>query len=251
MRNYIDEVDSNFSIFFEEVEDSINSVFQENNKNKDDFKESYRRLVSFQAWNSGLLSGLATEKSVDFFREAQNDALTSHALARQGAWRVALMSLRSCIENTLFGLYYVDHPVELKLWEIGKHRLGFTEVVSYLSKHPQFIGFSEQFTGIEMLKSEYSTLSQAVHGSSKLFRVTKEGEIKGLNIVSPSDFGGWQSREKMTVISLNMILLTFFRESLSGASNINLRRAISLAIPEKKFDEIKNKYKIALRKKNQ
>lgn len=251
MKDYIEEVDDNFSTFFDEVEHSVKSVLEENNKNKSKFKESYRRLVSFQAWNSEIISTIATQRSVDFFREAQNDALTSHALARQGAWRVALMSLRSCVENTLFGLYYVDHPVELKLWELGKHRLGFTEVVNYLSKHPQFIGFSEQFTGIEILKTEYATLSQAVHGSSKLFRVTKEGEIQGLNIVSPVDLGKWQAREQMTVISLNMILLTFFKEDLTGASNLNLRKALSLVIPEKNFGRIKKEYKVNLRKANQ
>lgn len=248
MKDYIEEVDNNFNVFFDEVETSVKNVFEENNKNKSKFKASYRRLVSFQAWNSEVISMIASQKSIDFFMEAQNDALTSHALARQGAWRVALMSLRSCIENTLFGLYYVDHPVELKLWELGKHRLGFTEVVNYLSKHPQFIGFSEQFTGIEILKSEYSTLSQAVHGSSKLFRVTKEGGIQGLNIVSPADFGKWQAREQMTVVSLNMILLTFFRENLTGASNLNLRKALSLVIPEKNFIKIKSEYQITLRR---
>ncbi len=248
MQNYIEEVDNNFNVFFQETESNIVSVFEEMNKEKEHFKMSYRRLVSFQAWNSELINKIASDGTQGFFIESQNDVLMSHALARQGAWRVALMSLRSCIENTLFGLYYLDHPVELELWELGRHRLGFTEVLNYLSDHPKFINLPPKIIGIGALKTEYATLSKAVHGSSKLFRVTREGEIKGLNVVSHPDFGSWKCRERLTVTSLNMVLLTFFRDNLIGTSNPNLRKAISLSIPESWFSDIKTTYKVSLKK---
>ena len=34
MKDYIEEVDDNFSTFFDEVEHSVKSVLEENNKNK-------------------------------------------------------------------------------------------------------------------------------------------------------------------------------------------------------------------------
>ncbi|HEW9976968.1 TPA: hypothetical protein VGT13_003970 [Shewanella algae] len=242
----VKEIDANFDSFFDEVQVNLEQVIKSNNSEKEQFKLSYRRLVSYQAWMSEVLEKIACDESLSFFKEAQNDALMSHALARQGAWRVALMSLRSCIENTVFGLYYLQHPVELELWVEGKHKLGFTETINYLLKHPKIVSTDASINGVELLKAEYSTLSKAVHGSSKLFRMTKTGKIEGLNIVSPVDFGGWKKREFAVLNSLNLVLLSFFREELVGAANVNLRKAISIAINPSKFDLIKEKYKVNL-----
>lgn len=247
MNDYIEEVDSNFDNFFEEVKVSSRDAFDSLSVNKEDFKESYRRLVSFQAWNSELLDNTACNDTKGFFIEAQNDALMSHALARQGAWRVALMSLRSCIENTLFGLFYINHPVELKLWKAGNHKLGFSEVKNYLMKHPDFIGLPNRVTGISELDKEYATLSKAVHGSSSSFRVTKNGHVEGLNVLSNAELGSWKCREKKTVKLLNIVLLNFFKEDLAGTSLPNLRKAISLAIPDALFSDIKKELNVKLR----
>ncbi|WKY59300.1 hypothetical protein Q5H80_06635 [Vibrio sp. SNU_ST1] len=246
MDSFIKEIDVNFEVFFNEVQVNIDNVIQNNNSDKDQFKLSYRRLVSYQAWMSEILEKVTCEESLSFFIEAQNDALMSHSLARQGSWRVALMSLRSCIENTVFGLYYIQHPVELELWTEGKHKLGFTETVNYLSKHPKFNSTNSTINGIETLKAEYATLSKAVHGSSKLFRMTKTGQIEGLNVASPSDFGSWRTREISVLNSLNLILLCFFQDDLVGAANSNLRKAISVAINQSKFPLIKSELKINL-----
>ena len=97
-------------------------------------------------------------------------------------------------------------------------------------------------------QTEYATLSKAVHGSSKLFRMTKGGVVEGLNIQSPSDFGGWKKREMAVITSINLTFITFFRHELAGAANLNLRKSISLAIPDSKFDKIKEDYKIRLKK---
>lgn len=245
----LQEIDHNFEAFFEQAEKNVNDVIKGQKTEKDSFKESYRRLVSYQAWMSEVLDKIACNESISFFKEAQNDVLASHLLARQGAWRVALMSLRSSIENTVFGLYYLEHPVELALWAQGKHKLGFSETISYLSKHPSFIDFPKSnITGIEALKAEYATLSKAVHGSSKLFRMTKAGVVEGLNIQSPPEFGRWKTREIAVITSINLIFITFFRNELTGAANLNLRKSISLAIPDSKFAKIKEDYKITLRK---
>ncbi len=248
MNDFRDEVDNNFDRFFSSASNDVATVTQQLNLKKGRFKESYRRIVSLQAWRSEVFERVVDSKAEEFFKEAQNDALMSHSLARQGAWRVALMSLRSCIENTLFGLYYCDHLVELEQWESGEHKLGFSEVISYLNRHPKFKGVSEQYAGLECIKSEYSILSKAVHGSSRLFRMTKAGAIEGLNIYSEPDLGAWLTREKNTLISLNRILIIFFRDELQGAANINLRKAISLVVPESKHAEIAEKYGVRLKK---
>lgn len=245
--DYLAEIDSNFEKFFVDLEVKAAAVNKALSANKNDFRDSYRRIVSIQAWRAEIFEKGSITNGVEFFREAQNDALVSHALARQGAWRVALMALRSCIENVLCGLYYIDHPVELELWRLGEHKLGFTQTVNYLVNHPVFRGFSETSSGISGLKQEYSTLSRAVHASANLFRVTKLGAIEGLNVSSKQDFGGWKAREKSCLFNLNLVLLVFFRDNLKGSANPNLRKAISLVIGSSKHEEISNATGVKLR----
>jgi hypothetical protein len=247
MQNYLDEVDGNFARFYASLLGEIGNTINGLAAQEQQFKESYRRLVSLQAWRGELIEKIVPPAAEAFFKEAQNDGLMSHSLARQGAWRVALMSLRSCIENTLYGLYYMDHPVELAQWQSGGFKLGFTDSINYLTKHPRFEGIGEQNSGIDIIKAEYATLSKAVHGSAHSFRVTKTGEIHGLNVVSLPELGAWRTRERQTLIALNSILLVMFREHLQGAANANLRKAISLTIPEQKHDAIKELFKVRLR----
>lgn len=247
MQNYIEEVDANFQRFFISMPAGIDSTVNKLANQVDSYRESYRRLVSLQAWRSELIEKIVSPGAEAFFKEAQNDALMSHSLARQGAWRVSLMCLRSCIENTLYGVFYKDHPVELSQWHTNAHKLGFTEAVTYLSKHPSFVGIKEQDSGLDLIKGEYATLSKAVHGSGQSFRVTKTGEIEGLNVESVLELNQWASRERAALIGLNTILLTVFRENLAGAANPSLRKALSLVIPPAKHEKIKQVMAVKLR----
>lgn len=249
MSTLLNVIDENYEKFYNTSIVNLNAVIQQNDANKGtQFKESYFRLVSIQAWRTHIVEANNECNSIGFFKEAHNDALISHILARQGAWRVALSSLRSCIENVLFCLYYLDHKVEMRLWETGKHKLGFTEVVNYLSNHPNFNNFNESQTGIAQIKKEYALLSKAVHGSAENFRMTKTGVIEGLNIYSLPDLSAWATREKLTITSLNKILIVFFKELLQGAANSNLRKAVGIAVPEDYYADIKTNFGVRLRK---
>lgn len=248
MKNYITEVDANFDSYFNGLSSEVEDSFKKLSSNVDIYKQSYRRLVSFQGWRQDIFAKLERPEAVAFFTEAQNDLLMSHALARQGAWRIALMSLRSSIENTLFSLYYLDHPVELAQWSMGKHRLGFSEVIDYLARHPNYLEYKASETGLGQVSKEYATLSKAVHGSSSVFRMTKDGDVKGLHIPSKIELNKWASREKAVVMSLNIVLVVFFSSVITGAGNLNLRKAISLSVPSGKHAAIKSKLGVTLRK---
>lgn len=247
MKNYIAEVDAAFDNYFNSLSDEVENSFLALSENVDKYKSSYRQLMSFQGWRHDIFSKLEKPDAAAFFTEAQNDLLMSHALARQGAWRVALMSLRSAIENTLYSLYYLDHPVELAQWGMGRHRLGFSEVTDYIARHPNFLEYKSTETGLEQVAKEYATLSKAVHGSSGAFRVTEDGEVKGLHVPSTIELNKWVTREKAVIVSLNLILVVFFRSAIKGAANQNLRKAISLSIPTSKHAAIKSKLGVTLR----
>lgn len=248
MEQFKAEVRQNFEHGFETLSNSINHTLDGLAGSKAKFESSYLRLVSLQAWRSELFSELLKEDEEAFFKEAHNDALMSHALARQGAWRVALMSLRSLIENTLFGLYYCEHPVELYQWGQGDHKLGFSETMLYMARHPRIIGLPVDVTGLDTLKSEYAMLSKAVHGSAKTFRMTRDGIITGLNVNSTADLGAWLTRERSTITGINLLLTCFFRSHIEGAARQNLRKAISLSIPVSKYVAVRAATKVALRR---
>ncbi len=211
------------------------------------FEDSYVRICSIQAWRLGVMQKLDSEGAEAFFFEAQNDLLTSHWLARSGAFRPALKALRSAIENIYFSLYYKDHSVELELWETGKHRSSFTELHSYFEAHPHVSPHPLAKASLAHIKKEYSTLSQAVHGSAKAFRMTQNlQEIRLWSSDAPS-ISKWASREKAVIQNINILLLHCFRERLLGASNRETRSVLSLVIPQAKHREIATTLQVKLR----
>jgi hypothetical protein len=246
MKIFQQEVEENYSRFAVSLRDSAQQTAKDLESNRDKYLESYRRLTSLQAWRSELLETTMSPGGLGFFLEAQNDALTSHALATFGAWRSALKSLRSCIENTLLCLYYMDHPVELRLWENGQHKPGFTAMDAYFVAHPALSGIPVAITGLEVLREEYATLSRAVHATGKTFRMSIDGVGPQLWSSEVSRLGAWSTREKATVSGLNCLLMCLFREHLEGSRVPNLRKAISLSIQSRKLAEIKRVLGITL-----
>ena len=212
------------------------------------FVESYRRLVSLEAWKTHLLEGRISSASLGFFLEAQNDGLVSHVLASLGSWRSALKSLRSCIENVCFCLYYMDHPVELSLWSIGKHALTHSAVLEYLQRHPSVSTVPKSVSGLEIIKKEYPVLSRAVHASAVGFRMTAEETGVRLWHTDQGKLGAWSTRELQTLCGINLLLLTMFRSELEGARLEGLRKAVSLAIPATRHKDVKQHLKVTLRK---
>jgi hypothetical protein len=127
----------------------------------------------------------------------------------------------------------MDHPVELLLWQQGNYKIGFTELIKYIDCHPKLVGKKPGITGIEFLKSEYRTLSKAVHASAHSFRMTKDGKIINLWSSEAAQLNQWRARQSLVMLGLNLLLLTLFAEHLEGARQLTLRKSLSLSIPAK------------------
>lgn len=245
MKRFLEEVDANFLRFESNHRVERDRVEDDFKAEDEKFRLSYRRITSLQAWRTALLEGKLSRGSLAFFLEAQNDALVSHVLAREGAWRSALQGLRSMIENAISCLFYMDHPVEMRLWEDGKHRLGFSSALSYMEKHPDVQGFPKTVVGLDLLQREYGLLSRAVHASSSSFRMATDGATR-LNSSARSSLGGWTTRQRHSLLGVNLMLLTLFRDDLAGSQLLGLRKAISLAIPNSRHAIIKRRLKVNL-----
>lgn len=225
-----DEIKGNFDVFKGKWTSEILDVMKSLEKHNTSYIASYERLTSLNSWRELIIKPKVTESTYSFFCEAQNDAVTSHVLAQLGSWRLALRCLRSCIENVMSCEYYKDHPVELILWENGQHRMGFSELINYFRRHPCLLGLSDTVNGIDRLQKEYPILSRAVHSTSVSFRMTGPGDKTLLWSSDRVKLGVWTTREKSTIVGINLLLMALYREDMQGASQLGLRKAIALSI---------------------
>ncbi|MBU1207619.1 MAG: hypothetical protein KKH04_11925 [Proteobacteria bacterium] len=245
MKNLIDELEANYSSFNGELKTRFTQAYVALESNNSLYLESYKRLSSLEAWKAYVLENKIHISSLCFFIEAQNDALLSHSLAKIGSWRPSLQSLRSAIENTLFCLYYKDHPVEYELWEAGKNQLPISDYVNYISKHPKYNSIDDNLSGIALLKREYSTLSRAVHATSIRFRMTQIDQFFPVIMLPDiSKMNQWLTREEKAIQAINQILITMYFDDLQGAKLRNLRKAISFAIPRNLYEQYRTQFNI-------
>jgi hypothetical protein len=241
-----DEIEADYETFEEQWPKDMAAARAVNAKQKKVFVESYCRIATIQTWRIHVIQGACDEDSEAFFFEAQNDLLVSHCLAQSGSFRQALKALRSFIENVFFALYYMDHRVELKKWEAGQHKATFTELHNYFLGHPGLEGANVRDTGLDALKEEYSTLSKAVHGSAKKFRMTKDLADVQIWMSDQPLVGMWATREKSVVVSVNLLLAHLFRTKLTGAQLKGVREVLGVVMPPKRRQYLKSKLKINL-----
>lgn len=225
------EIEHNYEVFEAQWPTDLTNAIVGLAPTKKHFAASFVRISTIQAWRTSVLTEMMDDDSLAFFFEAQNDFLVSHCLARCGSFRQALKGLRSAIENVYFSLYYKDHLVELAKWNLGYHKLGFTELHKYFEGHPSILGKDVNLTGLDVLKSEYATLSKAVHGSAKNFRMTKDLIDIRLWGNDAHSVGQWATREKSVITALNKLLLYIFAKELLGTKNRALRESIGLIMP--------------------
>lgn len=241
-----DELRVNFEAFDKAWRKEANETIISLDSKTEIFSESYGRIACFQAWRTSVIEQTIDSDSAAFFFEAQNDLLVSHCLAHLGSFRQALKSLRSCIENVLFTIYYKDHSVEMLKWSTGDHKLGFAELIGYVTSHPKLNGVSENNNGIAQLKNEYSTLSRAVHASAKRFRMTTDLAENRLWVSDEIAVSSWATRETAVIRGLNYLLIYLFSDHLQGAAHQNLRQVVALIIPKNRQTQLKNDLEINL-----
>lgn len=230
MPNLEQEIAANFRRFEQNWFRELQTAYSNLTGAEETYLTSYLRIASLNAWRSLLIGATYPDGPRAFFTEAQNDAISSHVFARLGSWRAALKFLRSCIENTFYCEYYKDHLIEYRLWESGKHRIGFSEMLTYFRQHPDILNLRGDLSGLDRLGKEYATLSRAVHGSAVGFRMTDETGLTNIWNSDLAKLGSWHTRERRTLTGINLFLLSLHRNSLQGAALPGLRQAVSLTI---------------------
>lgn len=245
MSHLKDEIDANRSKFFDRWTSESCKNWQSLKENAV-FTDSYRRLTAIQAIKMHIVVKNYSQGSAEFFHEAHNDALIAHVNASIGSWRTALQSLRSVIENVLCAIYYNDHPIELELWESGQFVVGFSELIKYMEKHPRLSSTPRTVSGLEIIQSEYGTLSKAVHGSAAGFRMTDSLTNVLLWSDDPKKASMWSTREKKTVEGLLLLLIALHSPLLEGARLPGLREVIGLGVSTASRKLLKSHLKVSI-----
>jgi hypothetical protein len=239
------EIDANYAAFFKDWTAQAVRNWRALN-GSEAYKLSYRRLCALQAIKTNLVVPRYSQGSAAFFFEAHNDALVSHVNASIGAWRSALQALRSCEENILSAVYYNDHPIELELWETGRFNLAFSELLRYAEKHPRLSPFGLQITGLEMLRSEYATLSKAVHASAANFRMTDTVSDVLLWNTDQIRVSMWATRERKVLEAVCLLLVCLHSAQLQGTALTQLRNVLSFAITAANRKRLRQSTKVVI-----
>jgi len=209
------------------------------------FKKAYRRLVAMQAWRSELLDGRLPQSALQFAVEGQNDLLVAYLQARTGQWRSALQSQRAALENYLNCLFFMDHPIEAELWEETRYTTQFSELHAYFLRHPKIFEKEARFCGLDIIKSEYSTLSKAVHGSAKAFRMSSDAGPKFFSS-DKAFLGKWDHRNRQVIRGITLLMIALFRDDLAKTRKRNLRKSLCLALRTKDREWIKKELKVTI-----
>jgi hypothetical protein len=112
--------------------------------------------------------------------------------------------------------------------------------------HPGLAGVTGSDSGLDILKTEFGTLSKAVHGSAKQFRMTNKLDEICLWDADIASVGMWETREKTVILAMNYLLAHIYREQLTGAQRMGLREAMGLVIPKPRYAYFKATLKITL-----
>jgi hypothetical protein len=209
------------------------------------FLDAYGRIASMNAWRANVFLPTIDPGVMGFILEAQNDAISSLAFATVGAWRTSLQGLRSAIENTLMGLYFADHLVEHTLWSAGRYKIGFTALCDYFNSHPAHQGLPSSIDPIPPMKTEYDTLSNAVHGRAP-FRMTKDAASTVVCDSSIALRGAYLTRQRETLRCLTLLKLMLFSSHLQGTKQQELRTLLSQMLSNQSKGAIRTHYKVVL-----
>lgn len=192
---------------------------------------AYARLTCLQAIRSYIIQDTVSEGALGFYTEMQSDALTSQVLIMTGASRSALKSLRSVIENFIRSIYYTDHPIEYRQWEIGKHRPTFKSFFDYFETHPDLVDRSSGILNLSILHATWKELSQAVHASAKTERMSDSNNKISIWTTTRGAVGKWASLQSSIIKYICLTYALIYHEKLAGASLKPLRESIAIAIP--------------------
>jgi hypothetical protein len=243
MIDLVAELSANYNKFRQELRAKFSTTDKALDPKGWLFREAYSRLATINSWRADVIAKISPDEVSEFILEAQNDGLCSLAFATVGAWRVALQSLRSMIENTLAGLYFADHRIEYQLWMSGGFKIGFSPLLDYFASHPLNAKLPSNIDPIPALRREYATLSMSVHGRAP-FRMTKGALSTVVCDSSPVRRGAYLTRQREVIRSICLLKLMLFATELTGTKQQELRKLLTAQLPPKVRQSVRGRYKV-------
>ena len=99
------------------------------------------------------------------------------AMAKQ--FKAACVLLRTCVETGLYLVYFVDHPVEARIWSNNSQDLSFRPILAQVASSKYLLAASGREPGDDKVKAisrtledAYRALSERVHGKYAFLQST-------------------------------------------------------------------------------
>ena len=208
--------------------------------------ECYARLTCLQAIRVYLLNNAASPGAIGFFNEAQSDGLTGLVLIMSGSSRSAHKSLRSLIENVIRVVYYADHPIEYRLWEVGKHRPTFRSLFEYIENHPDLVDVKSSLFLPSSLHSSWKKLSEFVHASAMGERMNENIDKIVIWKTSRKSIGQWAIFQRNVIKDICLLFMILNHKNVQGASLKSLRESLAISIPSNLDAKILSTFNVRL-----
>lgn len=124
------------------------------------------------------------------------------AMAKQ--FKAACVLLRTCVETGLYIVYFVDHPLEARIWSNNSQDLSFRQILDQVVSSKYLLAASgreandDEMKGIiRTLEVSYRDLSERVHGKYAFLQSTATEPER-----SPKSFASLASNSMRALTSL-------------------------------------------------
>ncbi len=149
-------------------------------------------------------------------------------LAMGEQFKASLVLARTCFESSLYILFFIDHPVEARMWANSQKDMSFSSTLEELTR-PSYIKAAcrSEKIDVERLKSIYVDLARAyrefserVHGKYSFLQTVKTTQESGKDILK--SFSNLLNDAIKSIINLAIIRLNridFIEEKLPSLGN--------------------------------
>ena len=142
------------------------------------------KCISFTEDLENWINICGKESAKELFAEAQTNCIYSIYMCAQGLYKEAIISLRQCLEHTLFAIMLSTNDYRYRLWKLGQYDMSWAQLMDdqngvfgkqFISVYANDIDSSRNIEFLNIAKAVYRECSEFVHGNYKKLSILSNG----------------------------------------------------------------------------
>ena len=198
---------------------------------KQQIQDIYNHVATVNGMSTALNNSGYTDPQLVLVQEFQSDVLLSMISFSSGFERLSMMSLRSALESCVFFLYFIDHPHEYALWEIGAFEPKIKETNSKLRLYHSHLLSKDLNWWLDVLDTQYGLLSRSVH-PSRDFMINDLSNPINIQNSTAHLVPQWAENARKITRSMICLLYVRFYSVFEGGRHFALKKQISDVITQ-------------------